>query len=310
MEYFNKWTALLLCIAIFSCKTSVVSQTNNESLKFKFDNLNNSFSFNTGVLSGILRQSGKSTGLVPVTLLSDSSNIAVGEGFFNHYRVFTKGKRYGYGARRWPSTAKLKNDGSVEVVWPVTVERPFELRGTYRWISSNTIDLTTTVYAKERLETFEVFLASYYNHSYIDSQVWASRNPLNNNVKGFVPAIKALGEWLAFPRDSIAKNIISDGRWGLEPHPITWTLMPNYDKPLAIRRDPLTKTTVIVMTKRKDCFGIFTPYNEEKHISNYLSIFGYDIEAGNSAEAVSRLVVLANPTDAEILEIANAFLNE
>ncbi|MFI1743992.1 hypothetical protein [Thalassobellus sediminis] len=270
----------------------------------------NSFSFNTGILSGVLRQSGKSTGLVPVTLISDSSTIALGEGLFNHYRVFTKGKRYGYGARRWPSTAKLKDDGSLEVVWPVTLDRPFELRGTYRWVTPNTIDLTTTVYAKERLEAFEVFLASYYKHEYIDSRVWASSNPLGNNTKGFVSADKELGEWLAFPRDLMAQKIIDDGRWNLEPHPLKWTFMPNFDKPLAIRRDPQAGTTIIIMTKRKDCFGVFTPYNEEKHISNYLSLFGYDIEAGSTVNALSRLVILSNPTDAEILKIADAFLGE
>ena len=48
-----------------------------------------SFTFDTGVLKGVLRQEGKSIGLVPVTYTADSSEIAGGEGLFNHYRVFT-----------------------------------------------------------------------------------------------------------------------------------------------------------------------------------------------------------------------------
>jgi hypothetical protein len=62
------------------------------------------------------------------------------------------------------------------------------------------------------------------------------------------------------------------------------------------------------MAERDDCFGVFTPYGEESHFSNYLSLFGRDIEAGDAAIARSRLVVLSNPTEAEILEIATAFL--
>ena len=78
--------------------------------------------------------------------------------------------------------------------------------------------------------------------------------------------------------------------------------------PLAIRRDPETKLTVVVMSQREGCFGVFTPYGEEKHYANYLSFFGHDIEAGESASTRSRLVVLPNPTDAEILEITHKFL--
>jgi hypothetical protein len=65
---------------------------------------------------------------------------------------------------------------------------------------------------------------------------------------------------------------------------------------------------VIVMAQRDDCFGVFTPYGEEKHYSNYLSFFGHDIEAGESALAHSRLVVLRDPTEAEIRTIADEYL--
>ena len=267
-----------------------------------------SFSFNTGVLKGILRQEGKSTGLVPVTYAADGSEIAGGEGLLNHYRVFAHGKRYGYGARRWPSTAELHTDGSVEVLWAATPDRPFELRATYSWAAPNAINLVTTVRAETKLEAFEIFLASYYRPAFTDSRVWASRDPRGSLEAGFVSADRELGEWLAFPRDERAVEVIVDGRWELEPHPLEWTLMPRFEQPLAIRRDPRSGLAVIVMTRRDDCFGIFTPYGEEKHISNYISLFGHDIEAGETASARSRLVVLPEPTEAEILGIADAFL--
>lgn len=307
--YFNCIVALYVCSLLMSCAATTKEESSEDLLKFKKGD-SAAYTFNTGVLSGVLRQSGKSIGLVPVTYIPDGSGIAAGEGLFNHYRVFTKGLRYGYGARRWPSTAKLQDDGSVEVVWPTTPDRPFELSATYKWVSPNTIDLITAVRATENLKAYEVFLASYYSHAFTDSRVWASHDPRGGDTKGFVSADRELGEWLAFPRDNAAKQVITDGRWDLEPHPLEWTLMPDFDKPLAIRRDPGTGTTVIVMTKRADCFGIFTPYGEEKHISNYLSVFGNDIENGETVKAHSRLVVLSKPTDKEILNVANAFLQE
>ncbi|MAS35556.1 MAG: hypothetical protein CL610_16205 [Anaerolineaceae bacterium] len=268
-----------------------------------------SFTFDTGVLKGVLRQGGRSAGLVPVTYTADGSAIASGEGLFNHYRVFTRGKRYGYGARRWPSTAQLHDNGSVEIIWPVTPERPFELRGVYRWVTPNTIDVVTVVRAEAALPVFEVFLASYYQAPFIDSQVWAARDPRGGGGEGFVKADEELGLWQAFPRDGQAASIITDGRWDLEPHPLDWTMMPNYALPLAIRRDPQTALTVIVMARPEDCFGVFTPYGEEPHYSNYLSLFGRDIAAGESASAHARLVVVANPTDEAILGMARDYLN-
>jgi hypothetical protein len=195
------------------------------------------------------------------------------------------------------------------VLWPTTAERPFELRGTYRWLAPNTIDLVTVVRAEEKLEAFEVFLASYYQPPLIDSRVWATRDPRGDDKEGFVSADQELGVWQAFPRDASAAAIIDDGRWDLEPHPLDWTMMPNFALPLAIRRDPGSGLTVIVMAEPDDCFGIFTPYGEERHYSNYMSFFGHDLEAGDTARARSRLVVVSEPAEAEILAIAHDFLN-
>ncbi len=193
-------------------------------------------------------------------------------------------------------------------MWEATSERPFELGSTYSWVTPNTIDLVTVVRAEAKLKAFEVFLASYYQPPFIDSRVWATRDPRGGDQEGFVSADEELGVWLAFPRDKQGADIIDDGRWDLAPHPLAWTMMPYYALPLAIRRDPVSGLTVIVMAQRDDCFGVFTPYGEEKHYSNYLSFFGHDIEAGESARAHSRLVVLPNPTETEIRTIADEYL--
>ena len=297
---------LLLLACMPGCNHGI--QKSNKLLFSKGEN--NEFTFHTGELSGVFRLEGASIGLVPVLYGQDSLSITNGEGLFNHYRVFTRGKRYGYGARRWPSTAELQADGSVDVFWPDTTDRPFELSATYRWVTPNTLDVTTTVQAVEKLEAFEVFLASYYTPGFTDSRVWASEDPREGGKAGFVSADRELGEWLAFPRNTESAEMIEDGRWDLGSSPLEWTLMPDYQLPLAFRRDKNTGTTVVVMAKPEDCFGIFTPYGEEKHFSNYLSLFGYDIEAGESAIAHCRLLVLNDPSEAEILELAEDYLEE
>ncbi len=299
-----------LVFAVFGgCTTAETRQDVDASLRF-VPGESGSFTFDTEVVKGVLRQSGKSIGLVPVTYKKGDCSIAVGEGLFNHYRVFTKDKRYGYGARRWPSTAELTKDGSVEVVWPVTADRPFELKATYTWVAPNVLDLTTIVNASEKLEDFEVFLASYYEHSFIDSRVSTNKDTKGVENRGYIANKQEYGEWQAFPRDDPARGIINDGRWELEPHPLAWTIMPNYDRPLVVRHDPTTGITVLAMAKRKDCFGVFTPYDQEKHISNYFSLFGYDIDPGETVSVLSRFVILSNPTEKEILEVTDNFLNQ
>lgn len=294
-------------VGFSACKARNKVSLVSDNLRFiKSDS--GAFRFNTGEFKGVFRKSGKSIGLVPV-LYNGSTEIASGAGLFNHYRVFTQGKRYGYGARRWASTAKLHPDGSVEVTWSRTTNRPFELRGKYCWITPNTLDVLTTVLAAEKLVAFEVFLASYFDPTFIDSHIWASSNLNEEQTASFVSAERELGAWLAFPRDKMASEIINDGRWTIEPHPLEWTIMPSFKKPLAIRRDPISGITVLLMTKHKDCFGVFTPYNKEKHFSNYFSLFGYDIKAGETAYAHSRMVVLVRPTDKEILEVASLFFD-
>lgn len=280
-----------------------------DSLRFQRDEAG-SFTFDTGVLSGVLRREGRSIGFIPVTWTEDGSSISDGEGLFNHYRVFTRGVRYGYGARRWPSTAELRDDGSVEVTWPTTVERPFELKATYTWVSPNTVDVITTVHAVSRLEAFEVLLASYYPSGHTESLVWGSRDPRGGSGEGFVSADRELGEWLAFPRDDNAEAVIDDGRWDLGSSPLEWTMMPEFALPLAVRRDPNSGLTVITMARPEGCFGVFTPYGEEKHYSNYFSLFGQDIEAGETQSAHSRLVVLSNPTEAEIVNLVHSYLGK
>ncbi|MDC6365929.1 MULTISPECIES: hypothetical protein [Flavobacteriaceae] len=285
----------------------VFGQNGNEITMFRFEKgPNGGFVFKTDKLEGVLRLKERSTGLNPIYVSSDTISITKGEGLFNHYRVFSHGKRYGYGARRWSSTTKLLPNGSVEVFWAAQEKRPFELRATYQLVSQNTIDVTTVVRAFTELQDFEAFLASYFSADFIESEVLVADKA--GNLK-FIEAKRSLGEWLAFPRDDEATSIIGDGRWELEPHPLKWEIMPKFYWPVAIRRNPKNGLTVLCMTDMESCFGVFTPYGKEKHFSNYMSLFGNDLTSGDMLSAHSRLVVLKNPSKDEIIEHIRNFMS-
>ena len=301
---------VVLLIAFLVSTTMVEKRKSgklNTALRFSQGD-SGSFVFNTGIIRGTLRMNGQAIGLKPFYFMNDSLSLSSNTGIFNHYRVFTVGKRYGYGARRWPGSAILAEDGTVHVFWPRTKYRPFELSAIYTIKALNIIDLTTKVKAEEDLKNFEVFLASYLNNQFTESKVWAYPSSSANTEPIFISAKKELGEWLSFPRDEDALAIINDGRWKLEPHPLEWLTVSNYALPLMVRQNPESGIAVVAITKRSDCFGVFTPHNTEKHFSHYMSLFGYNIDKGDSAQVHSRLVILKNPTDDEIIQVTNDFL--
>ena len=70
--------------------------------------------------------------------------------------------------------------------------------------------------------------------------------------------------------------------------PVNWKIMPEFQLPLAFRRGAGSGPAVVVMAPRDDCFAVSTPYQGESHYSLYLSLFGRDIKAGESATARKR----------------------
>jgi hypothetical protein len=259
----------------------------------------NEFSFDTGVLRGRLRAEGRSRGLSSVIYIPTGMRLDSSMGLLSHYRVFSAGKRYGTAAWDWPGEARLGSDGAVEARWPAVADRPFELRARYHWAAPNILDLETTVLAKTNLVRFESFLASYFTADFTNSLVWAGGS---EGARQFIAADKSYGAWLAFPRDGAATAIIRDGRWRFEPNPVDWIVMPRLTRPLAIRRAPATGLTAVVMAPASDCFAICTPQQSDPHDSLYLSLFGRDLKAGETARARARLLIAPNLSEAEILK--------
>ena len=274
---------------------------------------NGEFTFDTGALRGTLRREGKSLGLTGVTDLASGKRLDRSNGLFSHYRVFTKGVRYGGGAWDWPSQAAAGPAGSVEVRWPSAAGRPFELRASYAWRGPAILDVETSVTAEQDLAGFESFLASYFGEGFSNAAVAVTQLPGTPPAQSpgalqFLPALKTYGDWQMFPRGPAVVPLMTDDRWKLPPNPVDWTIMPAFAKPIALRRDPASGLTAVLMSPPADCFAIACPHQAEAHYSVYFSLFGRDLKAGETARARARLLVAAAPTDQQILGAYEAYL--
>ncbi|MCL4176806.1 MAG: hypothetical protein KJ072_03540 [Verrucomicrobia bacterium] len=266
------------------------------------------FTFDTGVLRGKLRAGGKSVGLSEVIHVPSGTRLDRSQGLFSHYRVVTRGKRYGGGAWDWPCTATLRPDGAVEARFPAAEGRPIELKAVYHWYDPATLDLETTVRAVEDLPGFECFLASYFTEGFTNALAYVQPAPGANNQPGFLAAQQSAADWHMFPRDAAAVAIIQDGRWQLEPHPVTWSIRPFLARPLALRRAPAADLVAVLMAPATDCFAVATPFETEGHYSTYLSLFGRDIQAGETVRARARLVIAAGAPDSQWLRLSEEYL--
>ncbi len=259
------------------------------------------FRFDTGVLRGLLRGEGKARGLQPAVDCASGTNLARSVGLFSHYRLLDASTRYGVAGWEWASMAERRADGSVVSRWASDAIHPFDMAATYRWAAPNALDVTTTITAKKDLHNFEVFLASYLE---------GFAAAFAYTKQGFLEAKKADGVWQAFPRDAAGEKLIVDGRWKHPPNPVDWALRPALAAPLGMRRDVQRGLTALVMAAPQDCFAVLMPFSEESHRSLYLSLFGRDFKAGESASARARLVLGRDISDAKALQLYEAFLKE
>ena len=258
------------------------------------------YTFDTGLVRGTLCARGRSSGLTSVVHVPSGARLDGGAGIFGYYRLLSTDHRYGDAAWNRPGKSRLLPDGAVEITVPAQEGFPFELIGVYRWSGPATLDLETTVKPTKDLSKFEVFLASYFHKSL--------RSPFACTQAGFLLAEKPQGDWLMFPRDKMAVSFIQDGRWEKPPHPVQWTIMPELKLPLVFRRGVSAAPMVIAIAPRDDCFAVAMPYEGEAHYSLYLSLFGRDIKAGESAKAHSRFVVTPTVPDAQVLQLCEQYV--
>ena len=288
------------------CATLTAQEVPSEGTRF-ISSGKEEYRFDTGILKGTLRSGGKSYGLSSLIHIPSGTRLdGLRYGIFSHYRMLTTKTRYGHAAWDWPSTSKLLPDGAVQTHWPTGKDHPFELSAVYRWSSTNTLDLETTVKADEDLPQFECYLASYFEKSFAGSSAYAGRDP----KPGFVSTERSFGNWQMFPRDGEAVSLIKDGRWNRKPHPVKWVIRQNLTAPIGIRNDPKSGLSAILMAPSRDCFAMSTPYHGEGHFSLYFSLFGRDVKAGETATTRTRLVIASKPTEEQILALYKTYISE
>jgi len=309
--------AQTLCITIVACAMTILTVlTSAEDVAGNPDKLaftaneDGGYEFDTGILRGGLRQTGKGLGLTSAVHVPTGTTLNGAYGLLSYYRVFTTNKRYGTAAWSWPGTSKLLPDGAVKVTWPEADDRPFEMAAVYRFRDDSTLDVETIVKAGKDLSKFEVFLASYFHESFPLTKVLVTPDPKTVGMRTFLTAKKSYGNWQMFPRNNDVVPIIRDGRWKKQPNPVDWKIMPPMAKPIALRRGEKTAPTAILMAPPDDCFAISTPYEGEGHYSTYFSLFGHDIEAGQTARARLRLVVIDAVSNREILNLYEKYMKD
>lgn len=298
-------TRRLILTGIVSLTALAGGSPADEKKALRFEASGAEFRFDTGELRGVLRGGGRPAGLTELVDRASGAKVAGPHGILGYYRLLDADRRYVDGWSWTGSVARLLSDGAVEATWPADAGHPFDLRAVYRWRSPRTLDLETTVTARQALRKFELFLASYVN-GLPESRVYAK----TEGGPAFVAADEASGIWQAFPRDDAAAAIVRDGRWTRPPHPVEWTMRPSLAAPLGMRRDPANGLAVLVMARPQDCFAVLTPHGAENHRSLYLSLFGGDLRTGESATALSRLVVERNVSDAGAVSQFEAFVRQ
>ena len=274
-----------------------------------FSAVDKEFRFNTGLLSGTLREGGKSLGLRPVVEAASGTPIAGMFGLCSPYRLLTADARFGTAAWDWPSQAKLLPDGTVQCHWLPDKDHPLEMTATYQWTAPGVLDFTVEVKPERDLPRFELFLASYFK-GFPASLVYVAQDLDVGGKAGFLEARKSAGDWQMFPRDDEALKIFADGRWQRPPHPVAWKTMPRLAAPVAIRRDAASGMAAVLMATPDDCFAVSTPFGEDGHRSVYLSLFGRDLKAGGPASARARLVLGRAISEQQAIELYEAYTRE
>lgn len=273
------------------------------------------YEFNTGPLQGGLKLDGKYQGLYPLIDSATGAELVHPPGVFSLYRVFSGKERFGNAARDWPTQPRLLSDGAVEVRWPSAEDHPLEIVAVYRWVTPEALDLELSVTPQRHMPEFELFLSSYFGKGF-RAAVYLAPESEPNCPPRFVPIDKpadSRSAYVMFPRDPQAVEWIRDGRWQVGANPVDWDVCGRFAAPLAFRRDTALGLTCAMMSRPEDCFAVASPWNPATptaggYRSLYLSLFGNDVKAGETARARCRLVIARNFTDEQILGQYQAFV--
>ncbi len=277
------------------------------------------FAFDTGLLRGQMRLDGTAQGLASVQDVATGMELVKRPGLLSYYRVFSTATRYGKAARDWPVEGRVVDGGALEIRFPAAPDRPLEMTGRFCWRTADTLDLVTTVKARADLPGMEVFLSSYFVSGfeplvYLKPGRYARGRPASLLRPEWSPLVD--GDYLMFPRDRESLALIYDGRWEIAPNPVTWAFTRYLEAPLSLRRHEASGLTAVLMSPPADCFAMGTPYYKQPpdgvagHDSLYLSLFGRDLKAGQTATAHTRLVLAKGLNNEAVLQRYAQYLAE
>lgn len=282
---------------------------------------NGEFAFDTGKFAGRLAAGEKSGGVISLVDKTSGVELAKGNpqyGIFSFYRLLSSNKRWGSVFWEWPKHASVNADGSLRIDWPAADDHPVEVSGVFKWSSPDTLDVEVSIKPRQDLPKVELFIGSYFKKDARGS-VYLAPARHGGGKPELVPVDVSpltLGTYYAFPRDLPAGQLVYDGRWELGLHPVQWSITRYLAGPLAIRHDPQTGMSMMLMSRPEDCFSIMCSYNQDPpdgvagHYSTYLSMFGRDLKAGETARAFVRLVVRKDVSADAAVQVYEQFLKE
>jgi hypothetical protein len=274
---------------------SALNAPNAEPLAFKA-NGSRDLSFDTGVVKGTLTRDGLGEALKGITFIDGNLTIDKNHGLLMPYRFLTPERRYGFGSWEWPRTGKILENGAAQLLWAAAPDRPFAFSTVYRWKSADTLDLTVFFAPQTNLNKFELFLGSYFE-KFTSAKAYVQ--DAGNDAPGFVEAARDKGEMQLFPISSEVLPIVNDGRWNFPPYPNNWAIRSVLAKPLGMKIEPMSRVTVLLMAPPEDCFALSTCQQSSPLGAFYLSLFGKDIQRGQTLIGHARLVFGKNITDSQ-----------
>jgi DNA-directed RNA polymerase subunit RPC12/RpoP len=268
-------------------------------LSFHLDGTIN-LAFDTGVVKGSLQKDGRGEALKPISFIEPDVAIDSNHGLFVPYRFLTPQRRYGFGSWEWPRTGKVLDNGAAELNWAGTSDRPFNFSTVYRWKSADTLDLTVFFTPQTNLDQFELFLGSYFQKF---PKAKAYVQDAGNGSAGFVDwAGDKAGDMQVFPKSEQVLPMINDGRWTFPPFPQHLAIRPTLAAPLGMKVQPESGVTILIMSLPEDCFAVSMAQQGAQANALYLSLFGKDVEQGQTLTGHARLVFGRNISDAQALQ--------
>ncbi len=314
---------MLIRSLLILCVTAASATAQSHALSFKSDKPGE-YTFNTGKFSGkLLASADKGEGIVSLVDNSSGTELSKGNqkfGIFSLYRLLGSGKQLGMVIWQWPKEAELLPDGAVRIRWAATEEHPAEIGATFRWTAANVLDLEVALKPAHDNFAAEVFVESHFNANTTNSVYLArGRHTAAGPPQMLAVDASALteGTYPVFPRDFKAAQMIYDGRWENNPRPGHWSMSRYLAGPLIVSQDAKNSASMAIMSPPSDCFGIVCSYNTNlsadyvsNHHATYLSLFGRDIKAGQTATARARLVILKDLAPAAAIGAYNEYVRD